>query len=85
MLEDTYERHIVDKRFADERLGLYVIRGENLVLLGEMDLQKEASQSALQEVPLDVLMKEKAAKRKERVNRSVILKYVFAMCGHTSI
>jgi hypothetical protein len=67
MLEDTYERHILDKMFADERVGLYVIRGENLVLLGEVDLQKEAVQTAMQEVPLEVLLKEKAARRQLRV------------------
>jgi U6 snRNA-associated Sm-like protein LSm1 len=36
MLEDTYERHVVGNTYADERLGLYIIRGENLVLLGEL-------------------------------------------------
>lgn len=53
MLEDTYERHVMGNIFADERLGLYVIRGENLVLLGELDMQKEESQTALREVPLE--------------------------------
>ena len=73
MLEDTYERHILDKMYADERVGLYVIRGENLVLLGELDLAKEASQTAMTEVPLEVLLKEKAAKRQERVRTSVYI------------
>lgn len=36
MLEDTYERHVIGGIYADERVGLYVIRGENLVLLGEL-------------------------------------------------
>ncbi len=70
MLEDTYERHILDKMFADERVGLYVIRGENLVLLGEVDLQKEAIQTSMQEVPLEVLLKEKAARRQLRVSHN---------------
>jgi U6 snRNA-associated Sm-like protein LSm1 len=67
MLEDTYERHILGKMYADERVGLYVIRGENLVLLGEIDVDKEASQAAMREVPLETLLKEKAAKRQEKV------------------
>ncbi len=70
MLEDTYERHILDKMFADERVGLYVIRGENLVLLGEVDMQKEAVQTAMQEVPLEVLLKEKAARRQIKVSQN---------------
>lgn len=36
VLEQACERIIIDKRFADVPLGLYVIRGENVVLIGEM-------------------------------------------------
>ena len=34
VLEEAVERIIVGKKFADVPLGLYVIRGENVVLLG---------------------------------------------------
>jgi len=36
VLEEAIERIIVDKRFADVPLGLYVIRGENVVLIGQI-------------------------------------------------
>ena len=36
VLEGAIERVIVGKRFADVPLGLYVIRGENVVLLGQI-------------------------------------------------
>lgn len=36
VLEHALERVIVGKRFADVPLGLYVIRGENVVLLGQI-------------------------------------------------
>ena len=36
VLEHAYERVIVGRRFSDVPLGLYVIRGENVVLLGQM-------------------------------------------------
>ena len=36
VLEEAVERVIVGKRFADVPLGLYVIRGENVVLLGQI-------------------------------------------------
>jgi small nuclear ribonucleoprotein (snRNP)-like protein len=36
VLEHALERVIVGKKFADVPLGLYVIRGENVVLLGQM-------------------------------------------------
>ena len=29
-------QHVVGNVYADERVGLYIIRGENLVLLGEL-------------------------------------------------
>lgn len=52
VLEQTYERHIVAERFADEPLGLYVVRGENLVLMGEIDEAREKPPE-LREVSLD--------------------------------
>jgi small nuclear ribonucleoprotein (snRNP)-like protein len=36
VLEEAVERVIIDKRYADVPLGLYVIRGENVVLLGQI-------------------------------------------------
>lgn len=36
MLEQTVERVIVGDKYCDKPLGLYVIRGENVVLLGTM-------------------------------------------------
>lgn len=62
VLENAVERVIVDTRFADVPLGLYVIRGENVVLLGEMDDAKEAKTTTelLTEAPVEDLL---AAKR----------------------
>jgi len=36
VIEHAFERVIVGKKFADVPLGLYVIRGENVVLLGQI-------------------------------------------------
>lgn len=36
MLEQTVERVVVGDKYCDKPLGLYVIRGENVVLLGTM-------------------------------------------------
>lgn len=36
VLESAVERIVVGSRYADVPLGLYVIRGENVVLLGEV-------------------------------------------------
>ena len=36
VLEDVYERHICKDKYADIYLGLYIVRGDSLVLLGEV-------------------------------------------------
>jgi U6 snRNA-associated Sm-like protein LSm1 len=41
VLENTYERIIVGDKWGEKRLGLFIIRGENVVLLGEIDDDKE--------------------------------------------
>ncbi|GJR70106.1 Sm-like protein LSM1B [Tanacetum coccineum] len=41
VLEGACERVIVGDLYCDIPLGLYVIRGENVVLIGELELEKE--------------------------------------------
>lgn len=41
VLEGACERVIVGDMYCDIPLGLYVIRGENVVLIGELDVEKE--------------------------------------------
>ncbi|KAG6911935.1 hypothetical protein DXG01_000182 [Tephrocybe rancida] len=41
VLEDTVERIYHGNAFAESWRGLYLIRGENVVLLGEIDLDRE--------------------------------------------
>ncbi|XWS18800.1 hypothetical protein CRYUN_Cryun32bG0075900 [Craigia yunnanensis] len=41
VLEGACERAIVGDLYCDIPLGLYVIRGENVVLIGELDLERE--------------------------------------------
>ncbi|KAJ6327396.1 hypothetical protein OIU78_014307 [Salix suchowensis] len=41
VLEGACERVIVGDLYCDIHLGLYVIRGENVVLIGELDLERE--------------------------------------------
>ena len=43
MLEGAVERHVVGSQYGDVPLGLYILRGENIVLLGEIDPDKEAA------------------------------------------
>uniref|UniRef100_A0A2N9I5U4 U6 snRNA-associated Sm-like protein LSm1 n=1 Tax=Fagus sylvatica TaxID=28930 RepID=A0A2N9I5U4_FAGSY len=41
VLEEACERVIVGDLYCDIPLGLYIIRGENVVLIGELDLERE--------------------------------------------
>ncbi|KZV77728.1 Sm-like ribonucleo protein [Peniophora sp. CONT] len=41
VLEDTVERIYSGNTYAEQRCGLFLIRGENVVLLGEIDLDLE--------------------------------------------
>lgn len=41
VLEDTVERIYAGDTFAERWCGLFLIRGENVVLLGEIDLDRE--------------------------------------------
>lgn len=49
VLSHTVERVIVDKLYADKSVGTFILRGENIVLLGEIDAEKEAA-GGLQQV-----------------------------------
>jgi U6 snRNA-associated Sm-like protein LSm1 len=41
ILEEAFERIIVGQYYTDVPLGMYLIRGENLVLMGQIDPDKE--------------------------------------------
>ncbi|KAF8045086.1 hypothetical protein N665_5618s0002 [Sinapis alba] len=41
VLEGACERVIVGEQYCDIPLGLYVIRGENVVLIGDLDTERE--------------------------------------------
>ena len=41
MLQDTVERLFVQHLYADIDRGLFLVRGENVSLLGEIDLDKD--------------------------------------------
>ncbi|XP_050441513.1 U6 snRNA-associated Sm-like protein LSm1 [Adelges cooleyi] len=44
LLQQTIERIHVGKKFGDIPRGVFLVRGENVVLLGEIDSLKEADQ-----------------------------------------
>ncbi|EZA54040.1 hypothetical protein DMN91_000843 [Ooceraea biroi] len=55
VLQDTIERIHVNKEYGDIPRGIFIVRGENVVLLGEIDLEKEKN-SVLKQVSVDVIL-----------------------------
>ena len=42
MLEEAAERILVGDKYSDVPLGMYLLRGESLVLMGQLDPNREA-------------------------------------------
>ena len=62
-LDNTVERLTVDDMYADISIGIFVIRGENVMMLGEVDVNKEneisANMKLVTEEEIRRLMKER--------------------------
>ncbi|KAG8925769.1 SM-like, degradation of cytoplasmic mRNAs and positively regulates transcription initiation [Tulasnella sp. 419] len=70
VLEDTVERVHYQDAYGDIQRGVFVIRGENVVLLGEVDLDRE-DELPLVPVPLEEvipLYREEVEQKKQREN-----------------
>ncbi|KAK7479876.1 hypothetical protein BaRGS_00028866 [Batillaria attramentaria] len=55
VLHRTIERIHVGKKYGDIPRGIFIVRGENVVLLGEVDLENE-NNLPLEEVSIDVIL-----------------------------
>jgi len=55
VLEDTKERIYMEDKYGEKNIGLYLIRGENVVLLGEMDPEKDdiVTPTKLKKIPFE--------------------------------
>ena len=63
VLEGAVERHVVGTQYGDVPLGLYILRGENIVLLGEIDDAKEQGMG-LEKVDVETILKARVAQKK---------------------
>ena len=54
-LESTYERIILKehKAYCDAYVGVYVVRGDNIVLLGEVDEEKDTNNPDLRKIEIE--------------------------------
>uniref|UniRef100_A0A673MLJ6 U6 snRNA-associated Sm-like protein LSm1 n=1 Tax=Sinocyclocheilus rhinocerous TaxID=307959 RepID=A0A673MLJ6_9TELE len=65
VLHQTVERIHVGKKFGDIPRGIFVVRGENVVLLGEVDLDKECDQ-VLQRVSIEEILEEQRTEQQAK-------------------
>ncbi|KAJ1977900.1 hypothetical protein H4R34_003411 [Dimargaris verticillata] len=73
---DQYERIYVKDVYGDIQRGVFVIRGENVVLLGEIDNIKDDEQP-LQQLPYDQVLRmqqeeAEARQQKEKVKNQLL-------------
>ena len=67
MLQDTIERLFVQNLYADIERGLFLIRGENVLLLGEIDLDKdEYIPEPFEQAPVEKVFALKKAEDQEK-------------------
>ena len=58
ILEDTFERILLQGKYSDVPLGLYIVRGDTIVLLGEVDADPdvEAANMGLERLSAEEFM-----------------------------
>ncbi|XP_010876649.1 U6 snRNA-associated Sm-like protein LSm1 isoform X1 [Esox lucius] len=66
VLQQTVERIHVGKKYGDLPRGIFIVRGENVVLLGEIDLEKEC-ETSLQQVCIEDILEEQRLQQHTRL------------------
>ncbi|KAL6046051.1 SM-like, degradation of cytoplasmic mRNAs and positively regulates transcription initiation [Balamuthia mandrillaris] len=67
VLEHTTERIFVGDAYGEKYLGLFLVRGENIVVMGVMETEREArSLAPLRKVPLNQIEAAQKAQREQK-------------------
>ena len=82
VLHKTIERIHVNNEYGDIQRGIFIIRGENVVLLGEIDRDMEANLgSKLTEVSVDQILDSQRREIENRHEKSSALKSMLKQRG----
>ncbi|XP_072335461.1 U6 snRNA-associated Sm-like protein LSm1 isoform X2 [Scyliorhinus torazame] len=65
VLHRTVERIHVGRKYGDIPRGIFVVRGENVVLLGEIDLERETD-TPLQKVSIEEILEAQRVQQHEK-------------------
>ncbi|KAK9815116.1 hypothetical protein WJX73_008004 [Symbiochloris irregularis] len=71
VLEAAVERVVVGHQFADTPLGLYVVRGENVVLLGEIDEHRDPPPNMEKVTEAEIRQAQRAEKEAEKIKKTM--------------
>ena len=71
VLEKATERIIVGSLYAEVPLGLYVVRGENVVLLGEIDESKDPPSPLRQVSEADIKQAQKGEAEADKIKSTM--------------
>lgn len=72
VLQDTFERIYVEgepKKFGEIYRGVFIVRGENVVMMGELDIDREDDHlETLQQIPFE------QAEQEQKMNQEKLIK-----------
>jgi U6 snRNA-associated Sm-like protein LSm1 len=81
VLEHAVERIIVGTQYCDIPLGIYVLRGENLVLMGQVDPAKEVPPGLTAVTEPEIRTAIRAEKEAARLKGSMLARFDFLVSG----
>merc|ERR1712039_1007733 len=84
VLHRCIERIHVGNQFGDIPRGVFVVRGENVVLLGEIDEEREAAEKAskrLQEISLEEILEAQSKQQAEKEEQEKLRQKIFKERG----
>lgn len=76
-LEGAVERVFVGDQYCDIYLGLHLIRGENVVLLGQIDPEREHPPGLTQVSEEQIRLAQKAEKEEKRLKGTMLSRFDF--------
>lgn len=82
VLHKTIERIHVGTEYGDIPRGIFIIRGENVVLLGEIDREKEKN-LPLKEICVDEILDSQRRTQEQRHERNRLIAKALKERGHT--
>ncbi|EGC30382.1 hypothetical protein DICPUDRAFT_157882 [Dictyostelium purpureum] len=83
VLQDTIERIYVGDCYSDKNLGVFFIRGDNVVILGEIDPDREVQEKKLKKVSWDEITKAAALEKQKKEEEELLKRKIMTESGLT--